>query len=69
MPAVEGKSTKRKSKLDRQDQVVEDVPPEVMSEYRNIHLDIDIMFVNGIPFLTTISRDLQLIHCKDVLKF
>ena len=41
--AIEGKSTQRKSKMDRQDQVVEDVPPEVLNEYRNVHLDIDIM--------------------------
>ena len=50
--------------MDRQDTVVEDVPPEVMAEYRNVHLDIDIMFVNGIAFLTAISRDLRLIHAK-----
>ena len=43
------------------------MPPEVMNEYRNVHLDIDIMFVNGIPFLTAISRDLRLIH-SSVLK-
>ena len=50
--------------MDRQDVVVEDVPPEVMSEYRNVHIDINIMYVNRVPFVTAISRDLRLIHSE-----
>ena len=53
--AVEGKSTQRKSRMDRQDRVLEDVPPEVINEYRDVHIDIDVMFVNKIAFFTAIS--------------
>ncbi len=64
--AIEGKSTKCKANMDRQDHVVEDLPPEVMSEHCDVHLDIDIIFVNKIAFLTAISRDLRMIHAQAI---
>ena len=60
--AVESKSTQRKNKMDWQDKVLEDVPPEVMNEYKDVHIDIDIMFVNKVAFFTAILRGLRLIH-------
>ena len=65
--SLKGKSTARKGKMDSQDKVVEDIPPEVMNEYKDIHLDIDIMFVNGVAFLTAISRHLCMTHARAVL--
>ena len=42
------------------------MPPAVINEYRDVHIDIDIMFVNKIAFFTAISRDLRLIHTQVV---
>ena len=53
--------------MDTQDRVVEDIPPEVLNEYRNVHLDIDIMFVNGTAFLTAISKHLRMTHARSIL--
>ena len=43
------------------------VPPTIMEYYSNIHLDIDILFVNKIPSLLATSRDIGFIHCKAML--
>ena len=40
------------------------VPPETMKHYNNIHLDLDILFVNKTAFLLAISRDVGFIHCR-----
>ena len=38
-----------------------------MEHYKNIHLDIDLLFVNKILFLLAKSRDMRFIHCKILL--
>ena len=43
------------------------IPPMIMEYYSNIHLDIDVLFVNKIPFLLATSRDIGFIHCKAIL--
>ena len=43
------------------------VPPTIMEYYSDIHLDIDILFVNKIPFLLATSQDIGFIHCKVLL--
>ena len=43
------------------------VPPEIMEHYRNIRLDIDLLFVNKTLFLLAESRDIELIYCKTFL--
>ena len=43
------------------------VPPTIMEYYSNIHLDIDVLFVNKTPFLLATSRDIGSIHCKTML--
>ena len=49
------------------DRTTEDVavllPPKIMEHYKDVHLNIDILFVNKTPFLLTISRDIGFIHC------
>jgi hypothetical protein len=35
------------------------IPNEIMSLNRNVTLAIDIMFVNGLPFLVSISRKIK----------
>ena len=43
------------------------VPPKIMEYYKNIRLDIDLLFVNKIPFLLAKSQDIRFIHCKALL--
>ena len=52
--------------MNSQDKVVENIPPEIMNEYKDVHFDIDIMFVNGVVFLTAISRHLCKIHARAI---
>ena len=40
------------------------IPPEIMKHYKDIHLDIHILFVNKTTFLLAISRDIGLINCR-----
>ena len=50
------------------DQTTEDVaapsPPKIPEHYKDIHLDIDILYVNQTAFLLAISRDIGFIHCR-----
>ena len=39
----------------------------IMKYYSDIHLDINILFVNMVPFLLATSRDIGFIHCKALL--
>ena len=40
------------------------VQPTILEHYGNLHLDIDVLFVNKIPFLLATSRDIGFIHIK-----
>ena len=56
--ALQGKRTAHQSKpVNIQNQV--EVPDEVLQYYQDVVLAADILFVNQIPFLTTISRALH----------
>ena len=50
------------------DRITEDVPAQlpskIMEHYKDVHLDIDILFVNQTPFVLAISRDIGFIHCR-----
>ena len=46
------------------DDIAAPVPPEIMKHYKDVHLDIDILFVNKTAFLLAISRDIGFIHCR-----
>ena len=43
------------------------VPPTITEHYRDVHLDIYLLFVNKVPFLLAKSRDIGFIHCKVML--
>jgi len=43
------------------------VPPDILSRHRDVTLAIDIMFVNKIPFLVTVSRALKFVTVEDLL--
>ena len=55
----------------KMDKTTEDVAtpilPKIMEHYKDIHLGIDLLFVNKIPFLLAKSRDIVFIHCKALL--
>ena len=55
-------------KMDRNtEDVATPVPSIIMEHYKDIHLDIDLLFVNKIPFLLAKSRDIRFTHCKALL--
>ena len=55
-------------KMDRTtEDVATPVPPKIMEHYKDIHLDIDLLFVNKIPFLLAKSRDIGFIDYKALL--
>ena len=55
----------------KMDRTIEDVatpvPPKIMEHYKNIHLDMDLLFVNNTLFLLVKSRDIRFIYCKALL--
>ena len=52
----------------KMDRTTEDVaaplPPKILEHYKDIHLDIGILYVNQTAFLLEISRDIGFIHCR-----
>ena len=52
------------------DRTTEDVasplPSKIIGHYKNIHLNIDILFIDQTSFLLAISRDIGFIHCRSV---
>jgi hypothetical protein len=61
VPAMKGKTVKRKSKMPREDDI-SDIPPTIIKEYSLVHLSIDIMHVNGIKFLIPFSKHTGLLQ-------
>jgi hypothetical protein len=55
--SLKGKTVRQRPHLARP--VIELLPPQVMSRYRNVTLAADVMHVNGIPMLVTISRNIR----------
>ena len=37
------------------------VPPKIMEHYKYVHLDLDVLSVNGVVFLLEMSRDIGFI--------
>jgi hypothetical protein len=67
VPAMKGKTVKRKSKMPREDDI-SSIPPDIIKEYSNIHLSIDVMHVNGIRFLISHSKHIGLLQTYCVRK-
>ena len=44
-----------------------EVPTEVLKHYKEIHLDIDVMYINKISFLVAVSKSIGMIHCMPVM--
>lgn len=43
------------------------MPSKILEHYGDIHLDMDLMFINGVAFFLATSRDLGFIHCRPVV--
>jgi hypothetical protein len=67
VPAMKGKTVKRKSKMPREDDI-SSIPPNIIKEYSNVHLSIDVMHVNGIRFLISHSKHIGLLQTYCVRK-
>lgn len=46
------------------DDIAAPLPSKIMKHYKDVHLDIDTLFVNKAPVLLAISRDIGFIHCR-----
>ena len=55
--ALKGKTVKRPGVQVKPE--IDNVPPEILAEHKSITLEVDIMFVNKMPFLITTSRKLR----------
>jgi hypothetical protein len=55
--SLKGKTVRRRPHL--ANPTIEPLPPQAMSRYRNVTLAVDVMYVNGIPMLVTISRNIR----------
>ena len=57
--AIQGKTTRTQSEeVDVADAVTE-VPPSIMNHYKDVELSADVLFVNKVPFLATISKHIH----------
>ena len=62
------KHPRKGQKMDQTtEEVCTPVPSNILQHYGNIHLDMDIMFINKVAFFLATSRDLGFIHCRPVL--
>jgi len=62
--SLKGKTVYRPSRHVRAG--VDPVPPDTLRRHRNVTLAIDIMFVNKIPFLVTVSRNIRFVTVTDL---
>ena len=62
--AIKGKTTNRK--VDYVVAPITSIPKQLLKEYKNITLCIDVMFVNGIKFLLTVSRHIDFVTAQYV---
>lgn len=55
--SLKGKTVRRKPHAVRE--VVERLPPTILSRYRDVTLCVDVMHVNGVPMLVSVSRNIR----------
>ena len=59
--ALKGKTTSKKSKLPKEDEML-DLPDSICQDCWQIHLGIDVIYVNGIMFLVGILKHIVMIQ-------
>jgi hypothetical protein len=65
--ALKGKTMKQQNKMPREDETNE-VPSYIAKEYCDVHLSIDVMYVNGISFLISFSKRIGMIQSYRIWK-
>jgi len=63
---LKGKTVRKKSPIVKNDLI--EIPPEILERYQDLVLEIDLMFVNGMPMLTSIYTTIKfrsLVPLKD----
>ena len=60
--ALKGKTTRSKPKLTIQDYI--EIPSELKSAHQGINLCADLMYIQGIIFLVTVSKNIKFITIK-----
>ena len=62
------KHSRKGVKMDRTtEDIATPITPKIIEHYKDIHLYMDLLFVNKIPFLLTKSKDIGFIYCKALL--
>jgi hypothetical protein len=62
------KHPKKGHKMERvTEDTISPVPSSLLKNYKNIHLDIDLLFINNMAFFLATSRHVGFIHCRAVL--
>ena len=65
--ALKGKLTKKQSKMPNPDEI-RDVPEHIAKNYLKVSLYIDVMHVNGLMFLMSVSKHIGLVQCICIRK-
>ena len=62
------KHPKKGHKMERvTEDTISPVPSSVLENYKIIHLDIDLLFINDVAIFLVTSRHVGFIHCRAVL--
>ena len=68
IPNLDGKTTRNKmDNVILSEENISPIPPHILLHYPVVILNIDVVKVNGIPFLSTISRVIKLGTCTELL--
>lgn len=66
-PYLQGKSTRQRNQVvELNTEVITPLPPNIINYHSEVVIGMDIMFVNGIPFLTTVSRIIKFGTCTEM---
>ena len=60
--ALQGKSVQRKNNLIRDSSYIA-ANPSILEHYHEVSLGVDVLFINRVPYLFTISRHIKFIQC------
>jgi hypothetical protein len=61
---LKGKTVRQSSEAAMTEYV--NIPPEIISMNKNVTLSADIMFVNGLPFMISVSRKIKMTTSEHV---
>ena len=66
VPNLDGKTVRRKGDaVLLNEETITSIPPQILAHHNTIVLGINVVKVNGIPFLATISRVIKLVSTTE----